>query len=208
MLRTLSLSLCLAVSALALPPAQADVAPPGDDPQIAQAFDADQRERAELPRQASQDALRSFARQLALHDAERRAAVQAALHEQRLRTAADYRKAATIMQHGQAPADYALAHALATIGSTLAPDDRELRWLAAAATDRWLLSRKQLQWYGTQPVCDARATPPTCRLDVAETAVSDEERAAAGIAPLEELRREADARAKKLGTQLGASKSP
>ncbi|MCR6702683.1 MAG: hypothetical protein NVV68_16725 [Dokdonella sp.] len=208
MSRSLLLSLCLALPALfPMPSRAATPAAPTDDPQVAAAYAADQRERADLAQQTSKDALRSFAERLAAADMARRRVVMDALRDGRLRTAADYRHAATVMQHGQAADDYALAHALATMGSALAPDDRDLRWLAAAATDRWLLAHRQPQWYGTQPVCDARADPPVCRLDVAEGAVDDTARATAGIAPLAELKAQADARARQLGEQLRGAKA-
>lgn len=201
MSRSLLFSLCLALPALfSVPLHAAAPVPPADDPQVAAAYAADQRERADLAKQTSKDALRSFAERLAGADAARRRVVMDAMRDGRLRSAADYRHAATVMQHGQAAEDYALAHALA-------PDDRDLRWLAAAATDRWLLAHRQPQWYGTQPVCDARADPPVCRLDVAEGAVDDAARASAGIAPLAELKTQADTRARQLGEQLRGAKA-
>lgn len=163
-------------------------------PGLATLYQADQAERARLRALTSPAELKAAAVDMAAHDAQRRVQVRALIQAQSLRTPEDYRMAATILQHGVASEDYALAHALATLGSALAPDDKDLRWLSAATADRWLLSRQAQQWYGTQPVCDARAKPPTCTLEVIDDAVSDEERAAAGIAPLAQLRAENAAR--------------
>ncbi|TAA26602.1 hypothetical protein [Pseudoxanthomonas winnipegensis] len=169
---------------------------------LAALYEADQAERGQVRTLTDPGALKSAAKAMAEHDAQRREQVRAMIRDGALHSAEDYRMAATIFQHGLTGDDYALAHALATLGSTLAPDDAQLRWLAAATTDRWLLSRQPEQWYGTQPVCDARTTPPTCTLAVREGAVSDQERAAAGIAPLAQLRAENAAREQALRKRL------
>jgi len=161
---------------------------------LAAVYQADQAERSQVRTLTDPGAMKSAAKAMAEHDAQRREQVRAMIRAGALRSADDYRMAATIFQHGLTGDDYTLAHALAALGGTLAPDDAQMRWLAAATTDRWLLSRQPEQWYGTQSVCDARTTPPTCALVVREGAVSDQERAAAGIAPLTQLRAENAAR--------------
>jgi hypothetical protein len=163
-------------------------------PDLAALYQADQAERAQIRTLRTSGDLKAAATAMAGHDAQRRVQVRALIQAQSLHTPQDYRMAATILQHGVSAEDYALAHTLATLGSTLAPDDKELRWLAAAATDRWLLARQSQQWYGTQSACDARAKPPTCTLAVIDGAVTDAERAAAGIAPLAQLKTENEAR--------------
>jgi hypothetical protein len=169
-------------------------APATTVPDLAVLYQADQAERAQLRALTSPTELKTAAAAMAAHDAQRRGQVRALIQSHTLRTSQDYRMAATILQHGVSAEDYALAHALATLGSTLAPDDKALRRLAAATTDRWLLSRQPQQWYGTQSVCDARVKPPTCKLEVIDSAVSDAERDAAGLAPLAQLRSENAAR--------------
>ena len=197
------LSRAIVLLGLSIPLAAAHA---GDDSKLAELFQADQAERAGFAAAATSKArMVEYAKQLAVHDAARRAEAEDALHRGRLHTANDYYMAAMLMQHGQRTRDYELAHALATVVAALAPDDDKSRWLAAASMDRLLVSRHQPLWYGTQPVCEVGKSSDAqvaFRLDVAEGAVDDGERAAAGIAPLEELKRQAAARGGELGAQV------
>jgi hypothetical protein len=187
---------------LALAPALAMAAPAQDASGIAALFQADQAERAGMATQTSREDMKAYAADLARHDTERRAQVLSLLRSGQLHTADDYYQAAMIMQHGQSSQDYDLAHALATLAKTLATDDSRARWLAAATADRWLLSRQPQQWYGTQPVCHVSQGQTRCELNVLEAAVSDQERQAAGIAPLDALREQARQREQTLRQQL------
>jgi hypothetical protein len=81
-------------------------------------------------------------------DADRRTETKKIIAANQLVTAVDYRNAALIMQHGQQSDDYLLAHTLAVIGA--AKGDKICIWLSAAALDRYLISIKQPQIYGTQ----------------------------------------------------------
>lgn len=117
-------------------------------------------------------------------DQERREKVAAMLADGAVRSARDHYNAAMVFQHGDTPDDYALAFSLATIARKLAPEHPAPKWLAAAAFDRYLVSRNMPQWYGTQSKThsDGRA-----QLDpVDPQAVSEEERVALGVPRLQD----------------------
>ena len=84
---------------------------------------------------------------LQMRDEARRKRARELLNAGALRTAKEFRMAAFIFQHGNAPDDYLTAHVLALVG--VAKGDRESRWIAAATLDRYLLSVKQPQVFGT-----------------------------------------------------------
>lgn len=81
-------------------------------------------------------------------DADRREAVKSMIANNQLRTGLDYFNAAIIMQHGSTSDDYLLAHTLAVIGTS--KGNKTCLWLSAATLDRYLISIKQPQIYGTQ----------------------------------------------------------
>ncbi|MEO6909542.1 MAG: hypothetical protein ABI158_01280, partial [Edaphobacter sp.] len=81
-------------------------------------------------------------------DADRRIAVKKIIANNQLETGLDYFNAAIIMQHGSESNDYLLAHTLAVIGAS--KGNKTCIWLSAATLDRYLLSIKQPQIYGTQ----------------------------------------------------------
>lgn len=122
---------------------------------------------------------------VARRDKQRRQQVSAMLAAGALRTARDYYHAALVFQHGQTPDDYALAFALATIARKLAPDLAAPKWLSAAAFDRYLVSRKMPQWYGTQSAIPFDTNVETLE-PVDPKAVSDEERVALGVPRLQD----------------------
>ena len=90
-----------------------------------------------------------------------------------------------IFQHGARVADSRLAYSLAWISVTLDPLDDKARWLSAAAWDRMMMKQEQPQWYGTQFTRKNENT--NWKLyDMAENAVTDEEREAMNVPPLSE----------------------
>ena len=68
----------------------------------------------------------------------------------RLRTANDYYHAAMILQHGEVPEDYLLAHELCVVAITKGKNDRDTRWLAASSEDRFLMNIERPQRFATQ----------------------------------------------------------
>lgn len=87
-------------------------------------------------------------REISARDVQRRQRIRQLLEAGQVRTGEDYQNAAMIFQHGDKPADYLLAHVLAT--TAMAKGRAESRWLAAATLDRYLTSLNQPQVFGTQ----------------------------------------------------------
>lgn len=67
-----------------------------------------------------------------------------------LHTANDYVRSALILQHGEAPDDFLLAHEFCVAAMVLGKNDRESASLAAAAEDRYLMNAGRPQRFGTQ----------------------------------------------------------
>lgn len=77
-----------------------------------------------------------------------------------LATAEDYVNGALLLQHGDSPEDFLLAHVLATIAGF--KGSRSGRLLSAAALDRYLLSVGQPQAFGIQPTRDFTKMATAC----------------------------------------------
>lgn len=67
-----------------------------------------------------------------------------------LKTANDYDCAATVLQHGQVPEDFLLAHEFWVVAIGMGKNDRETLSMAAAAEDRYLMNIGRPQRFGTQ----------------------------------------------------------
>ncbi|MBG6080597.1 hypothetical protein [Rubrivivax gelatinosus] len=125
-------------------------------------------------------------------DEARRSAALRILQAGEVRTPADYHAAAMIFQHGSTPESIQMAYSLATIGSAMNPNDTSLKWLSAAAWDRYLMQRGKPQWYGTQYSLN-QSTKRFELYQVDQGAVTDEERAAHNVPSLAEAKsREAE----------------
>lgn len=85
---------------------------------------------------------------LGKEDAARKARTRVLLDGGALNTADDYYQAAFIFQHGDAPEDFLMAHALAVAAT--AKGHPKGAWIAAASLDRYLQNIGQKQIYGTQ----------------------------------------------------------
>lgn len=95
--------------------------------------------------------------------------------------AEDYYHAAMILQHGRSPDDFRRAQEAAQRAAELG-DERGLR-LRALAEDRYLISLDRPQRYGSQFFC----TPPEgWQLYPVDPEVTDQERRALGMPPLDE----------------------
>ena len=81
-------------------------------------------------------------------DRQRRERVLEIVRAQQVDTADDYFHAALVLQHGDAPEHFLLAHVLATVAAF--KGHKTGKWLSAAALDRYLASLKQDQFFGTQ----------------------------------------------------------
>jgi hypothetical protein len=117
----------------------------GAKPSLAQLFADDQKDREHAMGMSNEKWQRVRAR-----DAERRRMVRELLAEGPLPDGLAYKQAAFILQHGDKPEDYLLAHILAS--DAVAKGETSARWIAAATLDRYLQSIRQPQVYGTQYV--------------------------------------------------------
>jgi hypothetical protein len=115
---------------------------PQPNADLTQLFEEDQRVRTG-PQLSPEERIR-----INRTDADRLAAVRQLVATNQLQSGADYLHAAVIMQHGSTSSDYLLGHTLALICA--AEGDKLCAWMSAANLDRYLLSIKQPQIYGTQ----------------------------------------------------------
>jgi hypothetical protein len=81
-------------------------------------------------------------------DKARLARVKELYMQNRLHTGADYYRAALILQHGDLPDDFLLAHEFCIVA--LSKGFAEAKWLAAASEDRFLENIGRPQRFGTQ----------------------------------------------------------
>lgn len=125
-------------------------------------------------------------------DTARAEEVMTLLRAGKVLNAEDFYNAAMVFQHGSSADDIQLAHALATISARLAPEHPAPKWLAAAAWDRYMMGKKQPQWYGTQSQIQ-KDTGKKTLYPVLPDVISDAERAAAGVPPLSTIIAEIEA---------------
>jgi hypothetical protein len=102
-----------------------------------------------------------------------------------LHTANDYYSAAMILQHGEVPEDFLLAHEFCVVAIHKGKNDRESAWLAASAEDRFLMNIGRPQRFGTQFRSEG-AGP--LRLYTVGDGVTDELRRLMGVHSLAEAR--------------------
>ena len=81
-------------------------------------------------------------------DLQRRQQVTAMIKNNELRAPIDFYHAAMIFQHGDKQDDFWQAHILAK--ESVKRGYEQAKWLTAATYDRWLMSQKKPQKYGTQ----------------------------------------------------------
>lgn len=101
-----------------------------------------------------------------------------------LHTGADWLHAALILQHGNEPDDYLLAHEMCV--AALAEGEQGAKWLVAASEDRFLMGIGRKQRFGTQyePASEAGKF----RLAPVDSRVADGLRVALGAPPLAHAR--------------------
>jgi len=102
-----------------------------------------------------------------------------------LHTANDYYRAAMILQHGEVPEDFLLAHEFCVVAILKGKNDRESAWLSASAEDRFLMNIGRPQRFGTQFRSEG-AGP--LRLYTVGDGVTDELRRLMGVHSLAEAR--------------------
>lgn len=114
-------------------------------------------------------------------DSLRRVRVYQLLDSNKVRTSKDYLNAAMVFQHGGGDsASYGMA--VKMMKKCIELDSTANKWLLAAATDRYLLSKGESQIYGTQffKIGD----DPWQRSQMDTTKISDEERIKFGVETL------------------------
>ena len=132
-------------------------------------------------------------------DSVRRVRVHQLLDSNKVVTAKDYKHAAMVFQHGNGPEDYGLAVEL--MEKAIALDSTINKWLLAATTDRYLLSKGEPQIYGTQ--YRKMNGGPWKLADIDTTKISDEQRIKFGVETLAEQReKEKDLNRKELSMLL------
>ncbi len=86
--------------------------------------------------------------ELIVRDARRRQRVKDIVSKETLGSAEDYYHAAMVLQHGDTPEDFLMAHELATVAAF--KGHKQGAWLCASASDRFLHSIGRPQRFGTQ----------------------------------------------------------
>lgn len=112
--------------------------------------------------------------------------VKALYTQNDLHSGADYYHAAMILQHGDAPDDFLLAHEFCVIAISRGKNDRDARWLAAASEDRFLMNIGRPQRFATQYRADPSTAP--FRLYRVDSGVTDELRRALDVPSLAEAK--------------------
>ena len=105
--------------------------------------------------------------------------------QNRLQTASDYYHGAMILQHGDAPEDFLLAHEFCVLAISKGKNDKEAKWLAASSEDRFLMNIGRPQRFGTQ--FHSEGNGPFLLYTV-DSGVTDETRREMGVHSLAEAR--------------------
>ncbi len=116
--------------------------PNNDNKELQRLFEEDQSDR-EPPDGKSLDQAVMQARDLT-----RLSRVKELYAQNKLLTGADYYHAAMVLQHGDTPGDYLLAHEFCVVG--ISKGESRAKWLAAASEDRFLMMIGRPQRFGTQ----------------------------------------------------------
>ncbi|WP_299124511.1 DUF6624 domain-containing protein [uncultured Winogradskyella sp.] len=117
-------------------------------------------------------------------DSIRRERVHQLLDSGKIKTGKDFKNAAMVFQHGKDSTDYGLAVRL--MKNAIEKDSTINKWLFAAATDRYLLSKGEPQIYGTQ--YQKMGDEPWKLGDIDTTKISDTERIRYGVETLAQQR--------------------
>ena len=90
-------------------------------------------------------------------DAARLARVKEIYRAGELRSGPDFRQAALVLQHGNQPEDFLLAHELCVVA--IAKGELDALWLCAASEDRFLMNLQRPQRFATQYRSDKPGEP-------------------------------------------------
>ena len=151
----------------------------------------DNQELARLHREDQSDRTPSNAKDIdwavvGPRDKARLSRVKEIYSQNQLHTGADYYHAAMILQHGETPEDFLLAHEFCVVAITRGKNDRDTRWLAAASEDRFLMNIRRPQRFATQYTAEPITAP--FRLYKVDAGVTDELRRALDVPSLAEAK--------------------
>lgn len=123
---------------------------------------------------------------LYVNDSLRRIKVDILIKQGKINTGKDYARAAMVYQHGKDSTDF--GKAVKFIKIAIEKDSTISKWLYAAATDRYLLSKGESQIYGTQY---GKIGDGPWKLDPIDTTkITDAERIKLGVRTLAQQREE------------------
>ena len=122
--------------------------------------------------------------EISKRDSLRRDRVNEILNSNKIKTAKDYKNAAMVFQHGNDSTDYGKAVRL--MKKAIELDSTINKWLFAATTDRYLLSKGEPQIYGTQFYREG--DEPWILSEIDTTKITDAERIEYGVETLAEQR--------------------
>ncbi len=105
--------------------------------------------------------------------------------QNRLHTANDYDRAALVLQHGEEPEDFLLAHEFWVVAIIKGKNDKNTRMLAAASEDRFLMNIGRPQRFGTQFRSEGNGP---IKLYPVSPGVTDELRRLMEVQPLAEIK--------------------
>lgn len=148
--------------------------------ELAKMYKQDQSDRTALDTKNPPPALWKA---MATHDKEHYDKVKALIQQDKLSSGDDFFYAAMIMQHGDKPKDYMLAHILSMAAAQKGKE--EAVWLSAASFDRLMQSANQPQVFGTQFFSNANQ-PYEVRKPMDLALISDSVRKAFHVPTIEE----------------------
>jgi len=149
-----------------------------DNPELARMMDEDQADRT------PDDPKSIDWKIVGPRDAARLKRVKELYAQNQLKPGRDYYHAAMILQHGDVPDDFLLAHELCV--AAISKGDARAKWLAAASEDRFLMNIGRPQRFATQFRCDG----PNCEFHLykLDETVTDELRKALDVPSLAEAK--------------------
>jgi photosystem II stability/assembly factor-like uncharacterized protein len=156
---------------------------PASNAELKRIVDEDQADREGFEKHAGDQ--KWFA-ELPGRDAKRLSRVREMVSQGVLQTAEDFSAAALVLQHGDKPDDFLLAHVLAS--AAVIAGNLDARWLSAATLDRYLQKIGQAQVFGTQ--FQFEGDHPWTMEPYNEKLLPDPFRAIFGVPPIIEQRRQ------------------
>ncbi|MFH2201770.1 MAG: hypothetical protein ABIJ96_01505 [Elusimicrobiota bacterium] len=163
--------------------------PETDNLKLQELFEEDQQDRAKV-----YDTKESV-EQLSTRDATRRKRLLVMMELDEIKTKSDLYHAAVVFQHGNTSSDFLIAHRLATLAAL--NGHRTARWLLAASLDRYLMSIRQGQIYGTQFEYNSDSKAYELKLPVQDPIILSFEKEMLGVPSVKERLKQLNAQIQK-----------